>query len=130
MEQYRWSKRANIGTRMLEFHGYLGVLNLSEAWCEHAGMRVNLFTQSCAESTSAIWPVPVSLTIRPSCGLPGDYQYSTDMSELMGMLRKKTDLRADTLKRFETELRSFSKAKLCGVELSERVLTEIGYFVD
>ena len=93
-------------------------------------MRVNLITKSSAPATSKTWPIPVSLMIRPSCGLLGDYEYSTDMAELMFMLRKKTDLRADILKQFEMELRSFSKAKLLGVELNDRVLTEIGYFVD
>jgi hypothetical protein len=72
----------------------------------------------------------VSLTIRPSCGLPGDYQYSTDMSELLHILRKQTDLPAYMIKQFEGEMRSFSKAKLLGVELSDRILTEIGYFID
>jgi hypothetical protein len=52
------------------------------------------------------------------------------MAELMFMLRKKTDLRADTLKQFEAEVRSSSKAKLLGVNMDDRVLTEIGYFVD
>jgi hypothetical protein len=72
----------------------------------------------------------VSLTIRPSCGLPGDYEYSTDMAELMHMLRKQTDLPAYMIKQFEEELRSYSKAKLLGVEVSDRALTEIGYFID
>jgi hypothetical protein len=93
-------------------------------------MRVNLITQSSAHSTSVTGPIPVSLKIRPSCGLPGDYEYATDSSALLCMLRKQTDLPATVIKRFEGELRSFSKAKLLGVELNERVLTEIGYFID
>ena len=93
-------------------------------------MRVNLITQSCAASASTTWPIPVSLTIKPSCGLPGDYEYSTNVPDLMHMLRKQTDLPATVIKRFEGELRAFSKARLLGVELDDRVLTEIGYFVD
>ena len=113
-----------------EFHGSLGVLKQFGAGCEYACMRVNLITQSCAQSSPATWPIPVSLTIRPSCGLPGDYQYSTDMSELLHILRKQTDLPAYMIKQFEGEMRSFSTAKLLGVELSDRILTEIGYFID
>jgi hypothetical protein len=93
-------------------------------------MRVNLISQSCPASASTIWPPPVSLTIKPSCGLPGDYEYSTNVPDLMQMLRKQTDLPSTVIKRFEGELRTFSKAKLLGVELDDRVLTEIGYFVD
>ncbi|MGA2536176.1 MAG: hypothetical protein ABSF53_09185 [Terracidiphilus sp.] len=46
------------------------------------------------------------------------------------MLRKQTDLPAYMIKQFEEELRSYSKAKLLGVEVSDRALTEIGYFID
>ena len=93
-------------------------------------MRVNLITQANSRPTSTHCPIPVSLTIRPACGLPGDFEYVTDSSSLMFMLRKKTDLRADILKQFETELRTFSRARLCGVNLDDRVLTQMGYFVD
>ena len=72
----------------------------------------------------------LSLTIRPACGVPGDYQFSTDSASLMQMLRKKTELSSTVIQRFEGELKSSPSARLLGVELSERVLTEIGYFID
>jgi hypothetical protein len=34
------------------------------------------------------------------------------------------------LQRFETELHKSSSARLLGVELSDRVLTQIGYYID
>jgi hypothetical protein len=93
-------------------------------------MRVNLLTQSSVPSTYRGGAIPVSLTIKPACGLPGDYAYNTDLNTLLRMLRKETDLSASVLKRFEGELYTTSKAKLPAVDLSERVLTDIGYFID
>ena len=93
-------------------------------------MRVNLITQMPTAFDLGAKTVPLSLTIRPACGLPGDYQYATDSAALLRMLHKKTDLPYDTLKRFEGEIYSNPSARLLGVELSESVLTEIGYFVD
>jgi hypothetical protein len=62
--------------------------------------------------------------------MPGDFQCPTDSEALMSLLRKKTKLPASALERFETKLTTPTAARLLGVELSERVLTEIGYFVD
>ena len=95
-----------------------------------AGMRVNLLTQSSIPSTFRGGSIPLSLTIRPACGLPGDYAFTTDSASLLRLLRKETDLSATVLKRFEGDLYSSPKAKLPGVDLSERVLTDIGYFID
>jgi hypothetical protein len=93
-------------------------------------MRVNLITKSSMQFRSAHGTVPLSLTIRPACGLPGDYEFSTDGTALLRMLHRQTDLPASVLKRFEDSLFDSPSAKLLGVELSENVLTEIGYFVD
>jgi len=46
------------------------------------------------------------------------------------MLRKQTDLPASVIERFEERMCTAFNAHLLGVELSERVLTEIGYFID
>jgi hypothetical protein len=93
-------------------------------------MRVNLITQASATSESSKGTIPLSLTIRPACGLPGDYQFPTDSAALLSLLRQETDLPASVLQRFEGTLRGQLAARLLGVELSERVLTDIGYFVD
>jgi hypothetical protein len=93
-------------------------------------MRVNLITQPSDRPQSGGGTVPLSLTIRPACGLPGDYEYPTDSRALLELLRQKTDLRADVLQRFEKNLRASLGARLMGVELSIGVLTDIGYFVD
>jgi hypothetical protein len=91
---------------------------------------MNIITQMSSPINDGAKTIPLSLTIRPSCGIPGDYQFATDSDAVMRMLQKKTDLSRDTLKRFEGEMYSFPSARLVGVEMSEAVLTEIGYFID
>jgi len=49
---------------------------------------------------------------------------------VMRFLRKETRLPAPVLERFEGKLSGPLGAKLLGVELSESVLTAIGYFID
>ncbi len=73
--------------------------------------------------------LPLSLTIKPACGLPGDYEYATNSAELIEMLRQQTDLPTAVLQRFEVSMWDKVGARLLGVELSERVLTDIGYFI-
>ncbi len=93
-------------------------------------MRVNLITQMSNSSEIGAGTIPISLTIRPSCGLPGEYEYPTDSTTLLRLLRRGTDLRADVLQSFEKSLHASPGARLMGVELSDRVLTDIGYFID
>ncbi len=93
-------------------------------------MRVNLITQPSNDWKSSPGSIPLSLTIRPACGLPGDYECPTDSAALLRMLRQQTDLPSHVLERFEKNLRAAVSAKLLGVELSERVLTNMGYFID
>jgi hypothetical protein len=101
----------------------------SKEW-DYSGMRVNLITQPCSSATSSKRNIPLSLTIRPACGVPGEYQFPTDSETLMLLLRQKTNLPRPALERFEGKLRAPIGAQLLGVELSESVLTDIGYFVD
>jgi hypothetical protein len=93
-------------------------------------MRVNLSTRPTDRSESNAGAIPLSLTIRPACGLPGDYECPTDSAALLRLLRRQTDLPDSILQRFEENLGAPLGARLLGVELSERVLTEIGYFID
>jgi hypothetical protein len=93
-------------------------------------MRVNLITQPSDHFESGTGTIPLSLTIRPACGLPGDYECPTDSVSLLHLLRQQTDLPADVLQRFEAELRSRIGARLLGVHLNDSVLTDIGYFID
>jgi hypothetical protein len=93
-------------------------------------MRVNLITQPSNRSESIAGTIPLSLTIRSACSLPGDYQYQTDSEALMRLLRQETNLPASALERFEHKSGAPIGARLLGVELGERILTDIGYFID
>lgn len=93
-------------------------------------MRMNLITQALSPLPVGPGSFQVSLTLKPACGLPGEYQYPTDSASLMRMLRQQTDLPSSVIERFEGSLSTMRNAKLLGVELSELVLTKIGYFVD
>jgi hypothetical protein len=93
-------------------------------------MRVNLITQPSVPSESNQGTLPLSLTVRPACGLPGDYEFPTDSMALLRLLRQQTDLSADVLQHFEKSLRDSRGARLMGVELSDKILTDIGYFID
>jgi len=93
-------------------------------------MRVNLITRPSDRSQSSTGTIPLSLTIRPACGLPGDYECPTDSAALLRLLRRQTDLPATVLQRFEKEMHAPLGARLLGVELNDTVLTNIGYFID
>ncbi len=93
-------------------------------------MRVNLTTRRSDQCEACVGTIPISLTIRPACGLPGDYDYPTDSAALLRMLRRQTDLPDTVLQCFEASLRTPFGARLLGVELSDSLLTEIGYFID
>ena len=52
-------------------------------------MRVNLTTEHFDPSEACKGKIPLSLTIRPACGYPGDYQFPTDNEALMRLLRQR-----------------------------------------
>jgi len=93
-------------------------------------MRVNLTIRRTDQCESGLGTMPISVTIRPACRLPGDYDYPTNSAALLRLLRRQTDLPDYVLRNIEASLRTASGAQLMGVELNENVLTEIGYFID
>jgi hypothetical protein len=93
-------------------------------------MRVNLITRPTEHFQPGPGTIPLSLTIRPACGLPGDYECPTDSAALLRLLRRQTDLPAYVLQNFEKDLGTPFGAKLLGVDLNDNVLTDIGYFID
>lgn len=95
-------------------------------------MRVNLIAQSVGPVTSApeMETISLSLIVRPACGLPGDFVYPTTSAALLKMLRQDTDLPSSVLDRFKLELQVAKRGRLLAVEVSERTLTKIGYFID
>jgi hypothetical protein len=71
----------------------------------------------------------ITLILRPTVSLPGDYSFTTNIDSLRRLLRR-TDLPSSVLDRFESGLWNAKGASLPAVEISEKTLTEIGYFVD
>lgn len=78
----------------------------------------------------SIGTVPLSLTLKPSCGLPGDYEFPTDSASLVRLLRAQTDLPGTVIQHFEDDISAGYNPKLMGVELNDNVLEKIGYFID
>jgi hypothetical protein len=91
---------------------------------------MNLNARAVPSNRSDFPGNPILLTVSPACLLPGDYSYTTNSDSLLRMLRQRTDLPATVLDKFEMGIRGPNGANLLAVEMSERTLTEIGYFVE
>jgi hypothetical protein len=90
---------------------------------------MNIRARALASSGSNLSDHRVTLTIRPAASLPGDYSFITDVDSVRRLLRR-TDLPSTVLERFESGMWSGKGASLPAVEISEKTLTQIGYFVD
>ncbi len=93
-------------------------------------MKVNLSTRPSTRKASPLGSIPVTLTIRPTCRIPGQYECRMDSAALIRLLRTQTDLPGYVLDAFAMKVRATLDAQLSGVDLSDTVLTDIGYFVD
>jgi hypothetical protein len=90
---------------------------------------MNLSARAFPSRDSEITDDRVSLSVRPAASLPGDYTFVTNVDSLRRMLRR-TDLPSTVLGKFETGIYSPKGANLPAVELSDKTLTQIGYFID
>jgi hypothetical protein len=90
---------------------------------------MNLVARAVPSRGSDLSEDRVSLTIRPSASLPGDYSFVTNRDSLRRLLRR-TDLPSTVLEKFESGIYSPKGATLPAVELSEETLTQVGYFID
>lgn len=93
-------------------------------------MRFNLVTQTSLQTPGNTRAFSFSLTLRPSCGIPGEFTFPTDSNRLLQMLRAGTDLPDAVMWRFVEDACAKTKARLLGVELSDETLRGIGFFVD
>jgi hypothetical protein len=93
-------------------------------------MRVNLIANVAAPLPQEAATFPVSLVIKPACGLPGTFEYQTDSAALLTMLHRRTDLNGSVLSEFKKNLSSSKQVRLLGVDLRDQALEEIGYFID
>jgi hypothetical protein len=91
-------------------------------------MRMNLSARG-AGHPSDLRKDDVMIKLKPACSLPGEYSYTTSRDSLHRMLLK-TELPSTVLERFEVGIWSSRGASLPAVEISDKTLTEIGYFVE
>jgi hypothetical protein len=90
---------------------------------------MNLSARAFSSRGSDLTEDRISLTLRPAASLPGNYSFVTNRDSLRRLLLR-TDLPSTVLEKFETGIYSPKGANLPAVELSEKTLTQIGYFVD
>ena len=123
---YEWEKAGKPPKTPYSFklaNGHpIGFADLWDAWKDKQGHWLQSFAIVTTEANelmsrvhprNAVHPLPISLKLRPACGLPGDYVIGIDTQTLMRMLEK-TDLPSAVLSRFK----------------GEETLTEIGYFIE
>ena len=92
-------------------------------------MRMNLSARGVPCRHFGLSDDRIVLTLRPTCPLPGEYSYTTSSDSLRHMLLR-TDLPSTVIEKFESRIWSPKGADLPAIEISEKTLTEIGYFVD
>jgi len=93
-------------------------------------MRMNLITSPINSTRPHRGTVRYSLTVRPAAGVPGDYQMHATLEQLLRLLHNKMHLATPKIERFERALSTPAGARLLDIEISDDVLTEIGYFID
>ena len=93
-------------------------------------MRVNLFAKASSGLLNRSGNIPISLTIKPTCGVEGTYEYATDSAAVLRMLRNQTDLNGTVIDRFRSELEVLDDVRLLGVVLKDEALEQVGYFID
>jgi hypothetical protein len=71
----------------------------------------------------------ITLTLWPAVSTPVDYFFTTNVESLRRLLRR-ADLPSAVRESFENGLLNAMSASLPAVEISEKTLTQIGYFVD
>lgn len=92
-------------------------------------MRMNLSAHAFPARNSDLTDERISLTIRPAASLSGDYSFVMDVNSLRRLLLR-TDLPSTVLEKFEMGIYNPKGARLAAVDLTEKTLTQIGYFID
>lgn len=93
-------------------------------------MRVNLIARPSDPFKSTAGTIPLTLTVRPARGVSGNYECQMDSGHLMWLLQRQIDLPGYVLEDFEKKLRFPLGTRLLGVDVSDSVLSDIGYFAD
>ncbi len=129
------SKIGNLRTQFssnlpIIFVGVIQITTAEKEWWEYLRMRMNLITTRINSTRPHRGTVRYSLTLKPAFDVPGDYNMQTTREQLLNLLTSKIHLATTKVARFERSLSTPAGARLLDVEMSESVLTEIGYFID
>jgi hypothetical protein len=92
-------------------------------------MRVHLSARALPGLEPAN-PHPVLLTIRSAHWISSHAEHRTTAPELLGLLRRRTEVNALILERFHHELRERQNARLFNIDLKDDVLEQLGFFLD
>ena len=93
-------------------------------------MRFNLFAKTSQPLLSERQSIPLQLTMKTASGLPSTFEYETSSALLLKMLREEGKMSPYALDLFLDGLRRSRSTPLYGVSLSDKALTELGYFID
>ena len=74
--------------------------------------------------------IPLLVTLKPAGRCRDTYEYNSDSGALLRMLRSNTEVSGYELAAFDGNLKVLSDAQLQRVELKDKVLREIGFFID
>lgn len=93
-------------------------------------MRVNLFAKTSPGLLDRSGSIPLSLTIKPTCGVEGMFEFATDSTTVLKLLRNETDLNGAVIDRFRSELEILNDVRLLGVAVRDEALEQVGFFID
>ena len=93
-------------------------------------MRFNLFAKTSQPLLSERQTIPMQMTLKTAHGASSTFQYETDSALLLKMLREEGTMSPYAMDLFLESLRRNRNAPLYGVSLTDKALTELGYFID
>lgn len=93
-------------------------------------MRVTVAASASTPNANRSFGVPVTVKVRPSCGVPGEHSFTINSHELKSILRRDTELSGVVIDCFMDQLSRCPVAKLPAITLADRTLREVGYFID
>ena len=93
-------------------------------------MRFNLFAKSTQPLMSERHSIPLSLVMKTATGTADTFSFETNTAMLLKMLREEGKLSPYALDLFLEGLRHNRNVPLYGVGLSDKALTDVGYFLE
>ena len=93
-------------------------------------MRFNLFAKSSQQLTSEKQAIPLSMVMKTATGAASTFEFETNSAQLLKLLREEGTMSPYALDLFLDGMRRDRNAPLYGVSLTDKALTDMGYFID